>query len=47
MTLARLAKQYKVSRSTIERDAKISNAIEAIGEISPEAKKLILTGGLL
>ena len=36
-TSARLAEKYKVSQATIERDAKASVAIEAIGEISPEA----------
>jgi len=39
-----LAKQYKVSRNTIRRDAKVSEAIDAIGMTSPEAKKSILSG---
>ena len=43
-TSARLAEKYKVSQATIERDAKVSVAIEAIGEISPEAKRKILSG---
>ena len=42
-TSGRLAKQYNVSRPTIMRDAKISEAIEAIGEASPEAKRMILS----
>jgi hypothetical protein len=33
-----------VSRSTIKRDAKISEGIEAIGAVSPEAKRQILSG---
>ena len=40
----RLAKKYSVSRSTIKRDAKISSAIDAIGEKSPDAKRDILSG---
>ena len=43
-TMSRLAKQYHVSPKTIRRDARISGAIEAIGEISPEAKMKILSG---
>ena len=43
-TAVRLGRQYNVSRDTIIRDAKISEAIEAIGEISPEAKRIILSG---
>ena len=43
-TVTRLADQYKVSKNTIGRDAKIAEAIEAIGLISPEAKQKILTG---
>jgi len=43
-TASRLAKQYKVSRNTIKRDAKVSEAIDAIGMTSPEAKKNILSG---
>ena len=39
-----LAKQYNVSRNTIMRDAQIANAIEAIGEISPDIKSDILSG---
>jgi len=43
-TVSILSKQYNVSPKTIERDAKIANAIAAIGEISPEAKLDILSG---
>ena len=43
-TANRLADQYKVSRITIIRDAKVAQAIDAIGEVSPEAKKKILSG---
>ena len=39
-----MAKKYKVSRNTIKRDAKASEAIDAIGMTSPEAKKSILSG---
>ena len=43
-TAEHLAKQYKVARSTIKRDAKVAEAIAAIGETSPEARRMILTG---
>ena len=43
-TAGRLAEHYNVSRETIKRDAKLSDAIDAIGETSPEAKRKILTG---
>jgi hypothetical protein len=43
-TAETLAKQYNVSRNTIKRDAKVSEAIDAIGEISTEAKRMILSG---
>ena len=43
-TASRLAKQYNVSRATINRDAKVAVAIDAIGETSPEAKRKILSG---
>jgi hypothetical protein len=36
-----------VSRDTIIRDSKISEAIDAIGETSPEAKRLILSGDVV
>jgi hypothetical protein len=43
-TAERLAAQYKVSRNTVKRDAKIADAIVAIGGTSPEAKRMILSG---
>jgi len=43
-TAARLAKHYKVSRITIERDSKVADAIDAIGEVSPEAMRKIISG---
>ena len=43
-TCVRLAEKYKVSKSTINRDAKVAAAISAIGEASPEAKRKILSG---
>ena len=43
-TASKLAEQYGVSRNTIRRDAQVSTAICAIGEISPYAKQKILSG---
>ena len=43
-TAVRLAEQYNVSKNTIKRDAQLAQAINAIGESSPEAKKDILSG---
>ena len=43
-TATRLSQKYKVSRATINRDAKVSEGIEAIGAVSPEAKRQILSG---
>jgi len=43
-TAGRLANKYNVSRSTIERDAQVSTAIDAIGETSPDIKRDILSG---
>jgi len=43
-TAGRLAEQYRVSRSTIIRDADVAKAINVIGEQSPEAKSKILAG---
>ena len=43
-TATRLANKYNVSRNTIIRDSKVAEAIDAIGEISPEAKRKILSG---
>ena len=44
-TASRLAEKYGVSRNTIMRDAQVSTAICAIGEVSPYAKQKILSGG--
>ena len=43
-TAKRLAEQYNVSSRTIERDARIAVALAAIGEVSPDAKREILSG---
>ncbi|MCL1817078.1 MAG: hypothetical protein FWG43_05710 [Clostridiales bacterium] len=43
-TATRLAQLYNVSRNTINRDAKIAAALDAIGDISPPAKEKILAG---
>jgi len=43
-TATRLAAQYRVSSRTIERDARVADALRAIGVMSPEAKKDILDG---
>ena len=41
-TAGRLAKKYNISSKTIKRDSKGADAIDAIGEASPEAKRMIL-----
>ena len=43
-TAKRLADQYDVSRNTITRDYKYANAIDAIGEASPEARRMLIAG---
>ena len=43
-TAVRLGNHYKVSRATIERDAKVATAINTIGETSLDAKRKILSG---
>ncbi|MCL2816553.1 MAG: hypothetical protein FWD23_18300 [Oscillospiraceae bacterium] len=43
-TAVRLAEQYNVSPRTIDRDAQVARAIDAIGGASPEAKREILSG---
>jgi len=43
-TAVQIAEQYNVSPRTIRRDAQVSTAICAIGEISPYAKQKILSG---
>lgn len=42
-TAKRLGRQYKVAQITIRRDAKASEATDAIGSVSPEAKRMILS----
>ena len=46
-TAGRLAELYPVSEMTIRRDAQIASAIDAIGEVSPEAKARILSGKIV
>jgi len=43
-TATKLAEQYNVSGSTVIRDSKLSLGIDAIGEVTPEAKQKILSG---
>jgi len=43
-TAERLADKYNVSRNTIKRDAQVTDAINAIGEMSPDIKRDILSG---
>ena len=43
-TASRLAEHYRVSPITIKRDAQVTNAINTIGEKSPEIKTNILSG---
>ena len=43
-TANKLAEHYKVSQSTIKRDAQIANALSAIGEVSHDIKMDILSG---
>jgi len=43
-TAKRIADRYNVSRATIARDAQITNALNKIGEKSPETKTDILSG---
>ena len=43
-TATSLAEKYNVSRNTINRDSKISDALDKIGATSPEAKRMILAG---
>lgn len=44
-TAQRLAKEYGVSKGTIENDAKFSRGIDKISEISKEAAERVLRGG--
>jgi len=43
-TADKLAMKYEVSRSTIKRDAQVADALNAIGDVSPDIKMDILTG---
>jgi len=43
-TSQRLAEVYNVSTMTVKRDSQLAYAIDAIGELSPEAKRKILSG---
>jgi hypothetical protein len=43
-TARRLADKYNISPITIRRDAQVANALNAIGEASPDIKMDILTG---
>ena len=42
-----LATNYNVSQATVRRDAKVSEAIDAIGEASIDAKNMVLSGEVL
>jgi len=46
-TKNQLAEHYKVSKNTILRDAKLSESLDAISAVSPEAKRRILSGGVV
>ena len=43
-TAKEIGKKFNVSKTTIERDAKVAEALSAIAKISPEAKQKILSG---
>ncbi|MCL2807362.1 MAG: hypothetical protein FWD27_04255 [Coriobacteriia bacterium] len=43
-TAKRLAEKYKVSKSTVERAAKMSEGIDAIASVSNDARKKIISG---
>jgi hypothetical protein len=43
-TANRLAEHYNVSSRTIKRNEKLTDAIDLIGEFSPEAKRKVLSG---
>jgi len=43
-TASKLSEQYRVSPVTIRRDGEIAEVISAIGKVSPEAKRDILSG---
>ena len=43
-TASRLAEHYNVSRNTIKRNSNLATGLTAIGEVSPDVKKQILSG---
>jgi hypothetical protein len=43
-TASKMSEKYNVSPRTIKRNARMSEALEAIGLVSPEAKRMILDG---
>ena len=43
VTATKIAKQYNTSKNTILRDSNLSKGIDAVGEVSPEAKRKILS----
>jgi len=43
-TASRLAAQYNVSRNTVLRDSQVAEAIDVLGEASPDAKRNVLSG---
>lgn len=43
-TARKMSEKYNVSPRTIKRNARMSEAIEAIGTVAPEAKRMILDG---
>ena len=46
-TVSRLADEYKVSRSTIERDASLAKVVDELASLAgPEAKATVLSGGV-
>ena len=44
LTAKEVAERFKVSSATIERDGRVANALDAIAEVSLEAKRKILSG---
>jgi len=43
-TAKEVGKRFNVSSATIERDSRVANALTAIAEVSPDAKRKILSG---
>ena len=44
LTAREIAERFKVSSATIERDSRVANALDAIAEVSLEAKRKVLSG---